>query len=744
MSKLRRSLLKMVVLGALFATALGGAYMGFQSGGQHEMQPDAARRDAGRAAARRHAASDPKVEKGDASSKDGEADEEKDSAEEAEFHRRLKKFFNEGDEHALDGLRPKGVTKIEGEGGKGLGRQVKSGGKWYPVFDLSHGTVLRADGSVDQSIKDPRQVQLTRIPLAIASPNPPQGVVGQPYTYSLIAIGGTPPYQWTMQTGGGGEGFTLDAGSGTLSGLSQKPVTAVLNVFVGDAAGDQASTVFSLVIAPATPLAITTTTLPVAIVGKEYHAVLRGEGGVEPHTWTLATTSGPWQCDPMTGEITGTPTQAEELSLQVTLTDQQRNTVQKAFDLKASNGLNVTTESPLLPAAPGSQYTLTFEAEGGTTPYTWKVVSGALPANWNLSDDGMLSGLADNQESRYQFTVEVTDNDGLTFRKPFELVVIEALSVVPSRQRAGLAWQPLSLGQAAGSPVQTVDIVRSGAGADVEVYNGGAVNNMVDHNLVTGATYDYKLTVHTVEGRSVPFGTKRIKVLPMTLQRAVPGVTGDPYADRVVAFNPLSASAYGAAGLPFNVTGPPDGRSTFSPAYLPTEVASLNARLGAGGSITLQFTDNIVELGPGPDFTVFENVLFQNGDPGKRFMEPAVIDVALFDGQWFRFPINVNPPVSGSADLTRPTYYAQGFAGVNGTTGDDPTNPSRSGGDSFDADALGVPGLSWIRFIRITSTGDKAMRDLNGVLVQHTSQNGALSGGGSSGFDLDAVSAVNY
>jgi hypothetical protein len=125
-------------------------------------------------------------------------------------------------------------------------------------------------------------------------------------------------------------------------------------------------------------------------------------------------------------------------------------------------------------------------------------------------------------------------------------------------------------------------------------------------------------------------------------------------------------------------------------------------------------------------------------------MEPAVVEVALFEGQWFRFPVNVNPPVKGAPDLTNPSYYAQGFAGVNATTGDDPTNASRSGGDSFDVNALGLASLTWVRFVRIQSTGDRAMADSSGNIVHHTALQGALSGSGSSGFDLDAVSAVNY
>jgi hypothetical protein len=94
-------------------------------------------------------------------------------------------------------------------------------------------------------------------------------------------------------------------------------------------------------------------------------------------------------------------------------------------------------------------------------------------------------------------------------------------------------------------------------------------------------------------------------------------------------------------------------------------------------------------------------------------------------------------------NLRDPGYYALGFTGINATTGDDPTDPSRSGGDSFDLNLTGTP-LSWARYIRITSTGHLRLRDSTGRLIEHTAENGSLSGGASSGYDLDAVSAVNW
>ena len=86
----------------------------------------------------------------------------------------------------------------------------------------------------------------------------------------------------------------------------------------------------------------------------------------------------------------------------------------------------------------------------------------------------------------------------------------------------------------------------------------------------------------------------------------------------------------------------------------------------------------------------------------------------------------------------------RGFAGRNATTGDDPTDPARSGGDAFDLDRLPVSGLSWIRYVRLQSTGHSAWRDdVGGDPVEHIADFGALSGSGGSGFDLDAVAAIH-
>ncbi len=721
----------------LLATMLGGAYIGYRSAGSSATAnggtPVQTVDDpASRGSSEDGQASLPATSSAGTAVRSALANGEPENVSE---------WLRKGDSRALDELLPAGITQIEGRGGRGLSRMVKSHGVWFPLFDLTQAkrkvaaSKTETDASDDPQDYEPDSVKLARIALAIVSEPPAAQTVGGVFAHRFIAVGGTPPYLWSGATPAG---FALDAGTGLLSGATDKPMATSFTVVVTDSAGDSASAVATLVVTPVEELRITTSALPAGVVSQPYRATLVASGGVKPFTWTITSADPSWSCDASTGVFSGQSDQAGEYEIAVTVTDAQQSVASASFTLKIAASLEITTPSPLPPVAPQTNYSGTFEATGGTPPYEWRLAGGALPWGWQLSADGTLSGVGSNVERVDHFTLLVRDAAGATFRKTFELAQRHSLIVVPSGTKAGIAWQPRDIQLALRAPLTGVSVTRDG----VEVYRGNG-NNFVDHDLAPGP-HSYALMAFTSDGESVPFAANSTRLLPMTRQRAVANVTSDPYADLVVEFAPLSAGGYGAKALPSNVLGPPDGRGPFSPAWRESEVASLHASVAGGGSIVLQFTDNIIEDIPGADFTVFENVIFVSGDPNTRFMEPGLVEVALFEGQWFRFPTRVNPSaITDPKVLRQPGYYLQGFAGVNGTTGDDPTDATRSGGDSFDLASLGVPGLQWIRYVRIRSPGDNRTPDSSGVLIRHTAENGALGGAGSSGFDLDAVSAVH-
>ncbi len=177
----------------------------------------------------------------------------------------------------------------------------------------------------------------------------------------------------------------------------------------------------------------------------------------------------------------------------------------------------------------------------------------------------------------------------------------------------------------------------------------------------------------------------------------------DPWADRVVRFEPGPGAGYGQDLLPGVVLGPPSGGGEVQGSL---DVLSL----GKAGVIELEFTDLVAIDGPGVDLLVFEN-----GFTG--FFETGVVAVSDDGVTWHEFPCAaaLDGGSSGCAGV-RPVY-ANPALGISGT------DPAVAGGDGFD---LAQVGLSRARFVRVTDSGANR-----------------FYGGPGGGFDLDAVAVVN-
>jgi|SRR5215469_3766225 len=144
-------------------------------------------------------------------------------------------------------------------------------------------------------------------PPTITTPSPlPGGTVGQPYSETLTATGGTPPFAWSVSAGSLPANLTLSS-TGTISGTPTTTGTSNFTVKVTDALSQSATKAFSLTISAA--LTITTTSpLPTAQVGHAYNTTLQRSGGVAPFTWSVTPAlPAVLSLNPSTGQITGTP-----------------------------------------------------------------------------------------------------------------------------------------------------------------------------------------------------------------------------------------------------------------------------------------------------------------------------------------------------------------------------------------------------------------------------------------------------
>ena len=217
--------------------------------------------------------------------------------------------------------------------------------------------------------------------------------------------------------------------------------------------------------------------------------------------------------------------------------------------------------------------------------------------------------------------------------------------------------------------------------------------------------------------------------------------TVDCFADDVTLFAggyTPSEDGLRVGELPGIVLGPP-GDS------FPLNGSVSTVSLGQDGWIVLEFTDNLIIDGPGPDFIVFENAFFKSvipSDPNQTynvFAEPASVAVSANGVDFVAFPYDPMALAFVGQDATPSTALPslRGLAGITPTlTGDytiandpnawDPNGSggiSGAGGDAFD---LADVGLSEARFVLITDLG-------------------LATGfaGTAEGFDLDAIVALN-
>jgi hypothetical protein len=585
---------------------------------------------------------------------------------------------------------------------------VKRAGVWLRAIPLSADAVAAklADVSVSGG-----KAETFALPLYITTGRLPKGQPSLDYRAKIDAVGGAPPYVWSLEKGNIGGTISLNQGNGELTGSPTKTMNESIRVRVTDSLGSADVAEFRFV--------VTEESVP------ETSEFGQSSGGLTPAS-----------TQPVTAQVeTSLPNQTE---------------VELNPDGEPLPPEEVELSLPFfeLPEAKvGEAYSTQFIGKGGQAPYSYRTTS-ILPQGLALGVNGLLNGTP-TEAGEYALIVSVTDQLQRVAVQNFSLKVKDAdvppvtqFRAVIGRSKVALTWA---------SPTGLVRVVRNATNPPVHHEDGfvvyeGQGNMAIDPGLPFGGYYYAAFSVGDSGSVSV-----QPALLGLMLR-----ADADPFADSLVSRQLLHPKAFNQASLPGIVLGAPrgGGYGAGSSDVVSLGAASVDVVGGApyGGTITLAFTNNRVVDGPGADFTVFENVFYVGGDSNNRMMEPAIVSVSQDGASWFTFPVDFSPrfdPTTGALNLRHPYVYNRGFAGVNPVIANgvnvDATDPTVSGGDSFDLADLQVPGLSWVSFIRIQSTGDKWLRDQDGDLIHHPNGKDTFEANrnfNKSGFDLDAVSAI--
>jgi subtilase family serine protease len=184
--------------------------------------------------------------------------------------------------------------------------------------------------------------------------------------------------------------------------------------YLGDSNYAASATSPSVTVTVTSPT-VTTSSLPTGLVNSPYPSTqLTASGGATPYTWTVTAGSLPAGLAPLpsTGIISGTPTTKGTSNFTVQVKDAVGNTNTAALSITINASLQVTTTTVPTDVDAGVAYTATtLTATGGTSPYTWAVNSGSLPAGLTLSNAGVISGTPiASAVGMSTFTVKVTDS----------------------------------------------------------------------------------------------------------------------------------------------------------------------------------------------------------------------------------------------------------------------------------------------------------------------------------------------
>jgi len=162
-------------------------------------------------------------------------------------------------------------------------------------------------------------------------------------------------------------------------------------------------------------------------VGVAYNAPLGISGGNPPYTVAVVKGSLPPGLDLNSVEITGTPTKAGKNRFTLEVTDQDRFSASKKFELrifkgkKVAKALSIATGN-LKSGRAGKKYGTTVKARGGRRPYAWSIISGTLPEGLELNNNGKIVGRPTVSGS-FPVSLEVTDGLGSVVQKNLTLMI---------------------------------------------------------------------------------------------------------------------------------------------------------------------------------------------------------------------------------------------------------------------------------------------------------------------------------
>jgi uncharacterized repeat protein (TIGR01451 family) len=370
-------------------------------------------------------------------------------------------------------------------------------------------TVSAANGIGAPDVTGSLSVVVNPAPVApqftAASPNP-NATVGAGYDYTFAASG-NPNSTFDLASGALPGGLSLDANTGTLSGIPTTAGSFTFQVRASNGVGSPAVTdpiTIAVSAAPASPVFTASSPGPNAVVGTQYDYTFAASGNPQP---TFAVASGalpPGLTLTAGGGLTGVPTQAGTYTFAVRASNSQgtATTDQLTITVNPQPAPPVfTASSPPSAATVGSAFSYTFAATGNPAPSYAVTADSSLPPGIGLnSASGELSGTP-TAAGVFSFTVQASNGIDPAATQAVTITVSEATapptftaSDPPSTATVGDTYSYVF--GASGTPAPTYAIASGTIPPGLSLSTSGVLSG----SLTTAGTFTFAVTAGNSAG----------------------------------------------------------------------------------------------------------------------------------------------------------------------------------------------------------------------------------------------------
>lgn len=414
------------------------------------------------------------------------------------------------------------------------------------------------------------------VPITINPSQLPVALINVPYTGNIIAVDGTPPYVYTIASGFLPPGMTM-SNLGVITGTAVDVGASTFTVRAQDVNTNFGTRQYTLQIQNVA-ISIGPTNLITAKINALYSVTVSAINGTAPYVFSLAVGSLPTglTIDSQTGIISGRPTQIGTFVFGVKVTDFNFNFAIKDFELSVENISMIILPSEVPDGTINVAYsTITFAAQGGTSPYDITIHQGTLPTGMTFNN-GVLSGTPTVAGS-FLFRMRATDADNNIKDEDFIMVIGSvAIIVAPNTVLDGTVTVPYNA---------TFTATGGTAPYTFRLFSGGLPSGLsLSNTSITGTPTAFGIWNFSIEARDVNTNTGRnqysITILPATIGPAsIPsGTSNADYMIQLEVRNPYGTYTFGTNGrLPDGLEISPSGLISGIPIAIGPDVISVSA-----------------------------------------------------------------------------------------------------------------------------------------------------------------------